>query len=156
MLYCLGKGLFFLSKKVMEHLRNPRNVGVIENPDGFGHLGDPLYGFDLELYIRVKDNTITAARFKAFGCATTIATVSMVSEMLEGRSIEQALAISDEEIAEALDGLPPSRMHSAELGRELVRSAVDDFTRRKSLPAPGQSTANQFPSPFLAIDDTGI
>ncbi len=129
MLYCLGKGLFFLSKKAMERLRNPRNVGVIEGADGFGHLGDPSYGFDLELYIKVEDNTITDARFKAFGCAATIATVSMVSEMLEGRSIEQALAISDKEIAEALDGLPPSRMHSAELGHELIRSAVDDFIR---------------------------
>jgi nitrogen fixation NifU-like protein len=120
MIYCLGKGLFFLSKKVMDRLRNPRNVGVINNPDGFGHLGDPSYGFDLELYIKVNDNTITDAKFKAFGCATTIATVSLFSEMLEGRSILQALDFSDKEIAEALDGLPPSKMHSAELGRELV------------------------------------
>ncbi len=131
MLYCLGKGLFFLSKKVRDRFSNPRNVGVIENPDGFGHLGDPSYGFDLELYIKVKDSTITDAKFKAFGCATTIATVSMVSEMLEGRSIEQALDISDKEIAEALDGLPPSRMHCAELGHELIKSAVDDFIQRK-------------------------
>ncbi len=136
MLYCLGKGLFFLSRKAMERLRNPRNVGVIEDPDGFGHLGDPSYGFDLELYIKVKDNTITDAKFKAFGCATTIATVSMVSEMLEGKNIEQALDISDKEIAEALDGLPPSRMHSAELGRQLIRSTVDDFIRNEALARP--------------------
>jgi len=115
----------------MEHLRNPRNVGVIENPDGVGYLGDPSYGFDLELYIKVKDNTITDAKFKAFGCAATIATVSMISEMLEGKSIDQALDISNKEIAEALDGLPPSRMHSAELGHELIKSAVDDFIQRK-------------------------
>ena len=133
MLYCLGKGLFFLSKKAMEHLRNPQNVGVIENPDGVGYLGDPSYGFDLELYIKVKDNTITDAKFKAFGCAATIATVSMVSEMLEGRSIEQALDISGEEITEALDGLPPSRMHSAELGYELIKSAVNDFVQKKGV-----------------------
>ncbi len=131
MLYCLGKGLFFLSRKAMERLRNPRNVGIIENPDGVGYLGDSSYGFDLELYIKVKDNTITDARFKAFGCAATIATVSMVSEMLEGKSIEQALDISDKEIAEALDGLPPSRMDCAELGHELIKSAVDDFIQRK-------------------------
>ncbi len=115
----------------MERLRNPRNVGVIENPDGFGHLGDPSYGINLELYIMVKGSTITDAKFKAFGCATTIATVSMVSEMLEGKSIKQALDISDKEIAEALDGLPPSRMHCAELGHELIKSAVDDFIQRK-------------------------
>jgi len=131
MLYCLGKELYFLSKKAMERLRNPRNVGVIENPDGIGYLGDPSYGFDLELYIKVKDNTITDAKFKAFGCAATIATVSMISEMLEGKSIDQALDISNKEIAEALDGLPPSRMHSAELGHELIKSAVDDFIQRK-------------------------
>ncbi len=131
MIYCLGKSLFVLSTKAIDHLSNPRNVGVIENPDGFGHLGDPSNGLDLELYIRVKDNTITDARFKAFGCATTIATVSMVSEMLEGRSLEQALDISDKEIAEALDGLPPSRMHCAGIGRKLIKSALEDFTQRK-------------------------
>ncbi|MFC1956628.1 iron-sulfur cluster assembly scaffold protein [Chloroflexota bacterium] len=131
MIYCLGKGLFFLSKKVMDRLSNQRNVGVIENPDGVGYIGDPSYDIDLELYIKVKDNTITDAKFKAFGCAATIATVSMVSEMLEGKSIEQALDISDKEIAEALDGLPPSRMHCTELGHELIRSVVGDFIQRK-------------------------
>ena len=131
MLYCLSKELFFLSKRAMEHFRNPRNVGVIENPNGFGHLGDPSNGIDLELYIKVEHNTITDAKFRAFGCATTIATVSMVSEMLEGRSIEQVLSISDKEIVEALDGLPPSRMHCAELGHELIKSAVDDFVQKK-------------------------
>ncbi|MFC2033878.1 iron-sulfur cluster assembly scaffold protein [Chloroflexota bacterium] len=131
MLYCLGNKLFFLSKKAIERLINPRNVGIIEQPDGFGHLADPSNGIDLELYIKVKDNTITDAKFKAFGCATTIATVSMVSEILEGKSIEQALNISDKEIAEALDGLPPSRMHCAELGHELIKSAANDFIHNK-------------------------
>ncbi|MFC2038231.1 iron-sulfur cluster assembly scaffold protein [Chloroflexota bacterium] len=131
-MYCLGKGIHFLSKKVLDHFSRPRNVGVIVNPDGVGYLSDSSYGIDLELYIKVKDNIITGARFKAFGCATTIAAVSMVSEMLEGRSIEQALDISGEEIAEALDGLPPSRRHCAELGYRLINSAVDDFTRKQS------------------------
>jgi nitrogen fixation NifU-like protein len=130
-MYCLGKGLFFLSKKAMERFRNPKNVGVIESPDGVGHSGDPSNGFYLELHIKVKGNTITDAKFKAFGCAAAIATASMVSEMLEGKSIEQALDISDKEIAEALDGLPPSRMHCAELGHELIESAVDDFIQKK-------------------------
>jgi len=131
MVYCLGKGVLFLSKRVMDHFRSPRNVGVIENPDGFGYFGDSSDGIDLELYIKVKYNTITDAKFKAFGCATTIATVSMVSEMLKGKTIEQALDISGEEIAEAQDGLPPSRMHCAELGRQLIKSAVYDFTQKK-------------------------
>ncbi|MCJ7769356.1 MAG: iron-sulfur cluster assembly scaffold protein [Dehalococcoidales bacterium] len=127
----MGKGLFSLSKKVMDRLSNPRNVGVIENPDGVGYVGDPSLGIDLELYIKVKDNIITDAKFKAFGCAATIATVSMVSEMLVGKSIEQALGISDKEIAETLDGLPPSKMHCAELGRELIKSAIDDLFKKK-------------------------
>lgn len=130
-MYCLGKGLFFLSKKAVDHFSSPRNVGVIKNPDGVGYFGDPSNGVDLELYIKVKDNIITNAKFKAFGCATTIATVSMVSEMLKGKSIEQALHISDKEIAEALDGLPPSRMHSAELSRDLIKSALDGFIQKK-------------------------
>jgi nitrogen fixation NifU-like protein len=134
MLYCLGRELYFLSKRAMERLRNPPNVGVIEDADGVGRIGDAADGFDLELYIRVAGDTITDARFKAFGCAATIATVSMVSEMLEGRSLSEALDISDEEIAEALDGLPPARMHSAALGRLLVRAAVDDYRRRCLLP----------------------
>lgn len=116
----------------MERFSNPKNVGVIENPDGVGHAGGPSYGFDLELYVKVKDNTVTDAKFKAFGCPATIATVSMVSEMLEGKSIEQALDISDRAIAEALDGLPPSKMHCAELGHELIESAVRDFIQKKS------------------------
>ena len=131
MIYCLGKGLFFLSKKVMDRFNNPRNVGIIENPDGIGYVGDPSLGIDLELYIKVKNDIITDAKFKAFGCATTIATVSMVSEMLEGKSIEQALDISDKEIVEALDGLPPSRMHCAELGHRLIKLAVDDYVKQE-------------------------
>ena len=123
----MGKGLFPLSKKVMERFCNPRNAGRIENPDGTGYVSDPSHGIDLELYINVKDNIITDARFKAFGCAATIVTNSMVSEMLEGKSIEQVPDISDEELANALDGLPPSKMHCTELGRDLIKSAFDDF-----------------------------
>ena len=122
-----------LSKKVIEHFSNPKNAGEIKNPDGIGHVGDPSWGIDLELYIRVENNTIIDTKFKAFGCAVTIATSSMISEMLKGKSIEQALSISDQEIAEALDGLPPPKMHCAELGRELVKSAIDDFLSKQSL-----------------------
>ncbi len=131
MLFCFGKELFFLGKKVKDHFSNPRNVGEIENPDGVGYFGNLSHSINLELYIRVEDSVITDAKFKAFGCATTIATISMVSEMLEGKSIDEALDISDKEIAEALDGLPPSRMHCAEIGHELIKSAVGDFIQRK-------------------------
>lgn len=127
----MGKGWFTLNKKVMDRFSNPQNVGIIENPDGIGYVGDPSLGIDLELYIKVKNDIITDAKFKAFGCAATIATISMVSEMLEGNSTEQALEISDKEIAEALDGLPPTKMYCAELGRELIKSAIDDFFQKK-------------------------
>ncbi|MFC1846649.1 iron-sulfur cluster assembly scaffold protein [Chloroflexota bacterium] len=122
-----------LSKKVKDNFSNPKNVGKIKDLDGIGHIGDPSWGIDLELYIKVVNSSITDAKFKAFGCAVTIATISMVSEMLKGKSIEQALSISDREIAEALDGLPPPKMHCAELGRELVKSAIDDFISKQSL-----------------------
>lgn len=128
----MAKGLLSFSKKVMERFSNPKNAGNIENPDGVGYVRDPSHGIDLELYIKVKDDIITNARFKAFGCAATIATVSMVSEMLEDKNIEQALAISDEEIASALDGLPPSKKHCTELGRDLIKSAIDDFFQKKA------------------------
>jgi len=126
----MTKGWLALSKKAIDRFRNPQNVGKIENPDGIGPVGDSSWGIDLELYIKVKEGIITSARFKAFGCAATIATISMVSEMLEGKNIKHALAISNDEIAAALDGLPPSKMYCAELGRELIKSAIDDFTRR--------------------------
>jgi len=128
----MGNGLFSFSKKVMERFSNPINAGKIENPDGVGYVSDPSHGIDLEIYIKVKDDIITDARFKAFGCAATIATISMVSEMLEGKSLEQALAISDNEISNALDGLPPSKKHCTELGRELIKSAIDDFLQKKA------------------------
>jgi nitrogen fixation NifU-like protein len=125
------KGIFKFSKIILEHFTDPRNVGGIVNPDGVGHVTDPSHGIDLELYIKINDSIITDAKFKAFGCAATIATISMVSEMLEGKSIDQALAISENEISMALDGLPPSKMHCARLGRELIESAIGDFNLKK-------------------------
>ena len=128
----MGKGWLALSKRAIARLSNLQNVGIIENPDGIGYVGDPTLGIDLELYIRVEDGIITDAKFKAFGCAATIATISMVSEMLEGKSIEQALGISDREIAKALDGLPPTKMHCAKWGRELIKSAIDDYLEKQN------------------------
>lgn len=115
------------NNKVIDHFRRPRNVGEITSPDGVGHVGDPSRGIDIELYIKVEDSTIIDAKFKAFGCAATIATTSMISQMLKGKRIQQALMISDDEISQALDGLPSDKMHCAKLGRELIKSAIDDF-----------------------------
>jgi len=115
------------SEKVMEHFKNPRNVGEIENPDGIGHVGNPVCGDIMELYIKVKNNTIVDAKFKTFGCGAAIATSSMVTEMVKGKSISDALAISNRAVAEALGGLPPIKMHCSVLAEEALRSAIEDY-----------------------------
>ena len=119
------------SEKVMEHFKNPRNVGEIENPDGIGHVGNPVCGDIMELYIRVNDNTITDAKFKTFGCGAAIATSSMVTELVKGKSISEALEISNRAVAEALGGLPPVKMHCSVLAEEALKSAIDDYLTKK-------------------------
>jgi len=120
------------SEKVMEHFKNPRNVGEIENPDGVGHVGNPVCGDIMELYIKVKDGTIVDAKFKTFGCGAAIATSSMVTEMVKGRSIEEALEISNKAVAEALGGLPPVKMHCSVLAEEALKSALEDYLSKSS------------------------
>jgi nitrogen fixation NifU-like protein len=115
------------SDKVMEHFKNPRNVGEIENPDGIGHVGNPVCGDIMVLYIKVDDSTIVDAKFKTFGCGAAIATSSMVTEMVKGRNIDEALEISNRAVAEALDGLPPIKMHCSALAEEALKSAIEDY-----------------------------
>ena len=115
------------SEKVMEHFRNPRNVGEMENPDGIGHVGNPVCGDIMELYIKVNNSIITDAKFKTFGCGAAIATSSMVTELVKGKSIEEALDISNRAVAEALGGLPPIKMHCSVLAEEALKSAIDDY-----------------------------
>ena len=115
------------SEKVMEHFKNPHNVGEMENPDGIGHVGNPTCGDIMELYIKVKDNVITDAKFKTFGCGAAIATSSMVTEMVKGKTVDEALKISNRAVAEALGGLPPIKMHCSVLAEEALRSAIDDY-----------------------------
>jgi nitrogen fixation NifU-like protein len=122
------------SEKVMEHFKNPRNVGEMENPDGIGHVGNPVCGDIMELYIKVKDGIIVDAKFKTFGCGAAIATSSMVTEMVKGKSIKEALKISNKAVAEALDGLPPVKMHCSVLAEEALKSAIEDY--RKNSPSP--------------------
>ena len=115
------------SEKVMEHFKNPRNVGEIENPDGVGHVGNPVCGDIMELYVKVNDGIIVDAKFKTFGCGAAIATSSMVTEMVKGKRIEEALKISNKAVAEALDGLPPVKMHCSVLAEEALKSAIEDY-----------------------------
>jgi len=117
--------------KVMEHFRNPRNAGDMENPDGVGHVGNPVCGDIMELYIRVKDNVITDARFKTFGCGAAIATSSMVTELVKGKTIEEARQISNQAVAEALGGLPKVKMHCSVLAEEALNLAIDDYLSKQ-------------------------
>lgn len=119
------------SEKVMEHFRDPRNVGEIENPDGIGHVGNPVCGDIMELYIKVEDNIITDAKFKTFGCGAAIATSSMVTELVTGKSIEEALKISNNAVAEALGGLPSIKMHCSVLAEEALQAAINDYLSKK-------------------------
>jgi nitrogen fixation protein NifU and related proteins len=120
------------SEKVMDHFKNPRNVGEMENPDGVGHVGNPVCGDIMELYIKVKDNVITEAKFKTFGCGAAIATSSMVTELVKGKTIEEALKISNAAVAEALGGLPPVKMHCSVLAEEAMQSAIEDYRKKQT------------------------
>ena len=118
------------SEKVMEHFKNPRNVGEIENPDGIGHVGNAVCGDVMELYIRVEDGIIVDAKFKTFGCGAAIATSSMVTELVMGKKVEEALKISNRAVAEALGGLPSIKMHCSVLAEEALKSAIDDYLNK--------------------------
>jgi nitrogen fixation NifU-like protein len=119
------------SEKVMEHFRHPRNVGEMKNPDGIGHVGNPICGDIMELYIKVKSNKIIDAKFKTFGCGAAIATSSMITGMVKGKTIEEALKISNKAVVEALDGLPPVKMHCSVLAKDALKSAIDDYLGKK-------------------------
>ncbi len=120
------------SKKVQQHLRNPKNVGEIKNPDGVGKVGNPVCGDIMELYIKVKDGVIKNAKFKTFGCGAAIATSSMVTELVKGKTVEEALEISNSAVAKALGGLPPIKMHCSVLAEEALKSAIEDYLKRKT------------------------
>lgn len=118
------------SEKVMEHFRNPRNVGEIPDANGIGNVGNPVCGDIMRLYIRVEDDRIVDAKFKTFGCGAAIATSSMVTELVKGKSIDEALKISNRAVAEALGGLPPIKMHCSVLAEEALKSAIDDYLEK--------------------------
>ena len=124
------------STKVMEHFRDPHNVGYIEDASGVGKVGNPVCGDIMELTIRVEGDVITDARFRTFGCGAAIATSSMVTDMVKGKTIDEALKVTNRAVAEALDGLPPVKMHCSVLAEEALQSALDDYYKKKGLPSP--------------------
>jgi nitrogen fixation NifU-like protein len=128
----LQEGKFEMySAKVMDHFQNPRNVGEIENPDGVGEIGNPVCGDIMKLYIRVEDNHIVDAKFKTFGCGAAIATSSMITELVRGKTLEQAEKISRKTVAEALDGLPATKMHCSNLAADALHKAIEDYKSKK-------------------------
>jgi len=120
------------SEKVMEHFKNPHNVGEIPDADGIGNVGNPICGDIMRLYIKVEGDRIKDAKFKTFGCAAAIATSSMITDLVRGKTIKEALEISNKAVAEALDGLPPVKMHCSMLAEEALRSAVEDYLKKQA------------------------
>jgi len=118
------------SDKVMEHFMNPRNVGEIPDADGVGTVGNPVCGDIMKMFIKVKDNVIEDVKFKTFGCGAAIATSSMATELIKGKSIEDALTLTNKAVAEALGGLPAVKMHCSVLAEEAVQAAIDDYLRK--------------------------
>lgn len=118
------------SEKVMDHFRNPRNVGEIEDADGIGEVGNPKCGDIMKMYLKIKDNKIEDVKFKTFGCGSAIASSSMATEMIKGKSIDEAMELSNKAVAEALDGLPPVKMHCSVLAEQAVKSALLDYSKK--------------------------
>ncbi len=118
------------SEKVMDHFSNPRNVGEIENPSGEGTVGNPACGDIMKLTIKVEDDKITDVKFKTFGCGAAIATSSMVTELVKGKDLDEAEHISNDTVAEALDGLPPVKMHCSNLAADALHAAIEDYKKK--------------------------
>ena len=122
------------SEKVMDHFMNPRNVGEIENASGVGEVGNAKCGDIMKIYIKVDDNdVITDVKFKTFGCGAAIATSSMATELIKGKSIDEALQLTNKAVVEALDGLPPVKLHCSVLAEQAVKAALADYYRRQGV-----------------------
>jgi len=116
----------------MDHFMNPRNVGVIEDADGVGEVGNPACGDVMTFYIKVKENRIEDVKFQTFGCGAAIAVSSMVSELAKGKTVEEALKITNKDVAEALEGLPTQKLHCSNLGADALHKAIEDYLARKN------------------------
>ena len=115
------------SEKVMDHLENPRNVGKLEDADGIGEVGNIKCGDIMRMYLKIENNVIVDVKFNTFGCGSAIATSSMATEMIKGKTLEEALKLSNQAVVEALDGLPPQKIHCSVLAEETVRAAIKDY-----------------------------
>lgn len=121
------------SEKVMEHFKNPRNVGALEDADGIGEVGNPVCGDLMHIEIKVENDRIEDVKFKTFGCAAAIATSSMVTEMVKGKTLEEALRITNKSVAIALDGLPPVKMHCSNLAADALHEAIKNYMEKSGI-----------------------
>jgi nitrogen fixation NifU-like protein len=121
------------SEKVMDHFTNPRNVGEITDADGIGEVGNPKCGDIMKMYLKIENNIIVDAKFKTFGCGAAVATSSMATELVRGKTVDEALEITNKAVAEALDGLPPVKMHCSNLAEEAIHAAIDDYKRKNGM-----------------------
>ena len=119
------------SDTVMEHFRNPRNMGELEHPDGVGKVGNPVCGDVMTIYIKVKDDRLEDIKFKTFGCAAAIATSSMITELAKGMTLDDAMQVSNEDVADALEGLPQVKMHCSNLAAEGLHKAIQDYRAKQ-------------------------
>jgi len=117
--------------KVMEHFRNPHNMGEIQDPDGVGTVGNPVCGDMMTIYIKVKGNRLEDVKFKTFGCGAAIATSSMITELAKGKTLEEAVKITRTNVADALGGLPPIKMHCSNLAADALHAAIEDYSKKQ-------------------------
>lgn len=120
------------SEKVMDHFFNPRNVGTIEDADAIGEVGNAKCGDIMKMYMKIENNVIVDVKFQTFGCGAAVATSSMITELIKGKSVDEALEISNKQVAEALDGLPPIKMHCSNLAESAVKAAVEDYRKKQN------------------------
>ena len=126
------------SEKVMDHFSNPRNVGEIPDANAVGEVGNAKCGDIMKIYMKIEDNIVKDIKFKTFGCGAAIATSSMATELVKGKSIEEALALTNKAVIEALDGLPPAKIHCSVLAEEAVKSAISDYYKRMGIEIPDE------------------
>lgn len=125
------------SEKVMDHFKNPRNVGEIENADGVGEVGNAKCGDIMRIYLKIEDGIIEDAKFQTFGCGSAVASSSMATELIKGKTIEEAVEFSNKAVVEALDGLPPVKVHCSVLAEEAIKSALQDYSKKNNVKIPG-------------------
>jgi nitrogen fixation NifU-like protein len=127
----------YYSEMVMEHFTNPRNVGEMDDADGIGEIGNAKCGDIMKMYIKVKDNLIVDVKFKTFGCGSAIATSSMATEMVKGKTIDEALKLTNKAVVDALGGLPPNKIHCSVLAEQSIKAAIADYYKRNGIdPTP--------------------